>query len=221
MPSKAELIDDIILRITKSAPSDDLELEPRQIAFWFDLTALEVVPKFLEAKMRKNESISESLIEIEDDIVATVENVTMLDQYSDRVYIETEKPILSIKNDRGLMRVITEEGQVVNKISIEKLDTINKMTFSKPNRENLVHTRINDKIYIHGLSPKHVGIVTFSVTYIPQINISDLADDDEVTIPDDVLGLISDTVEEKARKQMFGFADNENDAEDDTKPQGS
>jgi hypothetical protein len=215
--TKAALIDDIILRLTKGAPSDDLELEPRQIAHWFDLVAHEVTPKFLENKMKKGESIDEGIIEIQDDIEASVENVTMLDQYTDRVYIEVEKPILGLKNDRGLIRIITEEGQIVNKIPIERLDSVNKMTFAKPNRENLLHTRINDKIYIHGLSPKHVNILTFSVTYIPTINIADLDDSDDITLPEQLIGLISDGVEEKARRQMFGIADLENDAEDDPK----
>jgi hypothetical protein len=60
-----------------------------------------------------------------------------------------------------------------------------------------------------------VGITQFSVYYIPKTNIQDLEDDDEVGLPDDVIGLISDAVEEKARKQMLGVEDLENDAEQD------
>lgn len=215
MITKKELIDDIILRVTKGAPSDDLELEPRQIAFWFDLTAKELVPKYLDGRTKKGESIDPIFINIDDDIVGTVENVVMLDSYTDRVYIETEEPIIDLKNDGGLIRIITEEGSIVNKVSIERLDTINKMTFAKPSRENLLHTRINQKIYIHGLSPTQVGLLTFSVTYIPKINISDLDDSDEVRLPDEVIGLISDAVEEKAWKELGGTPDIENDAEDD------
>ncbi len=217
--TKAKLIDDIILRVTKAAPSDDLELESRQIAFWFDQIAGEVVPKFIESKIKKRQAIPSIMIEIDDDITGTVENVVMLDQYNDRVYITTEKDIMDISDDAGLIRIITEEGSFVNKVSIENLDTLNKLTFAKPSRDNMLHTRINQRIYIHGFSPKHVNILTFSVTYIPKINISDLSDTDTVKLPDELLDVISDAVEERARREVFGgVADIENEAEDDTRP---
>ena len=213
--TKKELIDDIILRVTKGAPSDDLELEPSQIAFWFDLVAADVAPQYFNSLLNKGGVIPASSIEIEDNKEAEVEDVTMLDGFRDRVYITLLKQPLELHRDRGIIRVITEEGLVVNKASIEHLDTLNSLTFGRPNRDNLIYTRINDKLYIQGLSPKHVGITQFSVYYIPKTNIQDLEDDDEVGLPDDVIGLISDAVEEKARKQMLGVEDLENDAEQD------
>lgn len=215
MATKKQLVDDIILRITKGAPSDDLELEPSQIIFWFDLVAGELVPKYLNSKMTKKEVIAPVLIEIEDNKTGVVEDVTMLDGYNDRVYITVDKTPISLDNDSGVLRVITEEGSVVNKMSIERLDTLNNLRFGKPSRDNLIYVRINNRLYIQGLSPKHVGITKFSVYYIPTPGITDLEDDDEVKLPDEVIGLISDGVEDKARRQMNGVADNENDAEDD------
>jgi len=213
--TKAQLIDDIILRITKGAPSDDLELSARQIAFWFDLVGSDLIPKYVDSQLRKNLSVPSVMLEIDDDIEGTVENVVMLDEYADRVYIETEKHILDLPKDNGVLRVITEEGQKVDRVPIERLDTLNSMTFSRPNRDNLLYSKVDQKLYIHGLSPKNVGIVTFSVTYIPKISLTDLDNSDEVKLPDEVIGLISDEVEKKALRQMLGIADIENDAEDD------
>jgi hypothetical protein len=217
--TKQELIDDIILRVTKSAPSDDLELEPRQIEFWFDLVIAEILPKWLDSKIVKGQDIPSSMIVVEDNLEATVEDVTMLNQYHDRVFIQPELySVLDLANDGGLIRVITDQGQVVNKVPLTRLDSISKMTFGKPSRENLLHTRINDNIYIHGLSPKHVALTQFSIAYIPKIVLQDLEDDDEVPLTEEVIGLISDAVEDKALKQMYGEPDTENDAEDDNQP---
>ncbi|HEY0751633.1 MAG TPA: hypothetical protein VGD26_10780 [Chitinophagaceae bacterium] len=213
--TKKQLVDDIILRITKGAPSDDLELSPRQVAFWFDLVAKDIVSKYLDAKLKQNKPISSIMIEIDDDRSGTVENEVMIDAYDDRVYITTTKNIIDLPNDNGVLRIITQEGQTVNRVPIERLDSLNKMTFSKPTRDNLLFSKIDQKLYIHGLNPAHVGLVTFSVTYIPKIAIVDLANTDEVKLPDEVVNLISDEVEKKALRQMSGVADIENDAEDD------
>lgn len=213
--TKKHLIDDIILRVTKGAPSDDLELSPRQIAFWFDLVAKELVPKYLDSKLKKNQPISSIMIEIDDNVEGEVESAVMLDAYDDRVYITTTKDIMDAPNDRGVLRIITDEGQKVDRVPIERLDNLNSMTFSKPTRENLLFSKVDQKLYIHGLNPAHVGIVTFSITYLPKISIIDMEDSDEIKLPDEVIGLISDGVEEKARREMSINPDIENDAEDD------
>lgn len=215
--SKKQLVDDIILRLTKGEPSDDFELSPRQIAFWFDLVAADLVPKYVDSRLRKNESIPSIMVEIEDQIVGTVESNIMIDLYDDRVYIETTKNIMDLPGDNGVLRILTEEGQFINRVPIERLDELNKLTFGKPSRDNMLYSKINQKLYIHGLNPAHVDIVNFSVTYVPKFNLGDLDDDDEVNLPDEVMGLISDAVEDKARRQLSGVADWESDAEDDNK----
>ena len=139
----------------------------------------------------------------------------MLTQYTDRVYIETTKDIMDLYDDRGVLRVITEDGQIANRVAIENLDTLNSMTFSRPSEDNLLYSKVNQKLYIHGLSPKNVGLVMFSVTYLPKINISDLDDADEVKLTDEIIGLIIDAVEDKGKRQLLGIPDVDNDAEDD------
>ncbi len=213
--TKKQLVDDIILRVTKGAPSDDLELEPSQIAFWFDLVAKTVVPDYLNNLIQGGFHIDPFLIEIEDNKVAIVENVTMLEDADDRVYIIVNKPVISLKEDAGLIRVITEEGTVVNNVAIERLDTLNKLTFGKPSRENLLYTRINDRIYIHGLKSKHVGIIMFSVYYIPTVDLLNAQDTDIVKLSDELIDLISNEVEKKAFRELSVIPDVENDAQDD------
>lgn len=216
MITKQKLVDDIILRVTQGAPSDDLELEPSQIAHWFDLVAPTFLSDYLERIRGRGDDFDPILVEIEDNKTGVVENVTMLDDCNDRVYITTTKQIFEISNDLGLIRVIDAEGAVVNKVTLSNLDTVNKMRFSKPSRENMLYTRIGSKIYIHGLNPKHIGLTQFSVYYIPKIDISSLDPEDQVKLPDKLIGLISETVEEMAKKELYGSdIDLENDAEQD------
>src|SRR5688572_18273425 len=143
MPNKKQLIDDIILRVTKSAPSDDLELEPAQIAFWFDQVANTAVPDFLNKAIVDRLTIDPIFILVEDNKTATIEDITMLEDCDDRVYLTLTKIPMSLVNDYGIVRVITEEGTIVNNTPIEELDTINKLTFGKPNRENLLYSRLD------------------------------------------------------------------------------
>src|SRR5690348_6439066 len=108
MATKAQLIDDIILRVTKGAPSDDLELEPSQIAFWFDIVAKTMIPDYLNDKIKSGEMIDPEFILIEDNKKAVVEDVTMLESYQDRVYITITKPPMVLRNDAAIIRIITE-----------------------------------------------------------------------------------------------------------------
>lgn len=214
--TKQKLLSDIILRVTQGAPSDDLELEPSQVAFWFDLVSGTIVTDYLEKQLKNNESIDPIMIEIEDNKAGIVENVVMLSDCDDRVYITVLKPILDLFSDSGLIRIIDDEGFIVNRVSLDKLDTLNKMTFAKPTRENLLYTRIGQKIYIHGLNPKHVGLTQFSVFYVPKIDISSLTNSDTIKLPDKLIGIISEAVEAMAMKELYGSSiDLENDAEPD------
>lgn len=213
---KKQLVDDIILRVTKGAPSDDLELEPSQIALWFDLIAKTAVTDYLNKQIEDRLTIDPIYILIEDNKTAVAEDVTMLEDCEDRVYFTLLKTPINLINDSGIVRVITEEGFPINNIPIEELDTISKLTFGKPSRENLLYTRIDNKIYVHGLKKKHVGILTFSVAYIPTVDLSALADNDTVKISDNLLAVISEAVEKMALKELYQIdPDIVNDGNDD------
>jgi hypothetical protein len=219
--TKKKLIDDIILRVTKGAPSDDLELESAQVAFWFDLVAKTAAVDYLNAKIANRETIDPIFITVEDNKTATVEDVTMLELCKDRVYITTTNQPLTLINDYGIIRVITEEGTFINNVPLEELDTISKLTFGRPSRENLLYTRIDSKIYIHGLKPQHVSIIKFSVAYIPTIEISALADGDTVKLSDSLLATISEAVEKMALKEIYQIdPDVTNDAMDNNNRPG-
>ena len=214
--TKKMFIDDIILRVTKGAPSDDLELEPSQIAYWIDMVAKTAIPQELNKAINNKEAIQSVYIEIEDNKVATVENVTMLSDNDDRCYITVSKPILNLVNDYGIVRIITEEGKHLDHVPIEYLDIINNLTFSRPNKNNLLYSRVGEKLYIHGLNPKHVAIVKFSVYYIAAIDIFSMADNDVLKISDALLAIIGESVETMAMKQIGSVdPDVQNDAEDD------
>lgn len=215
--TKEKLISDIILRVCKGAPSDDLELEDAQVAFWFDIVGKKIIPDFLNKKLINGFTIDPVFIKIEDNKVMQQEDVAMLPECKDRNFITiTQKP-LDLYEDRGVIRIVTDEGVVVNKVAVERLDTLNAMTFGRPNKLNLLYTRVDDKIYIHGITSKATSLVEFSVYYIPTFSLTDLADTDTVKLSDELVATISDVVAEMAIKELYGgVADVENDAEDDS-----
>src|SRR5690606_40874327 len=56
------------------------------------------------------------------DLEPVVEDVIMLGEYDDRVYIEPTKVIMDLPNDRGILRITTEEGQKLDRVPLERLE---------------------------------------------------------------------------------------------------
>jgi hypothetical protein len=202
--TKAELISDIILRITKGKPSDDLELEPRQIAYWANLILPGLVAKTVNEQVRSNAQVDPAYI-IEENCLPLEEVVTSCDSeckgFPFKVVL-TYQPMYVI-GDKGMLFVETSEGEIVHKISTDQLFLIKHLQFAKPQLGNLVYNRVKQTLYIGGLDLEADEELSVNVKYIPRQDINALADTDQIYIGDDILDLLSDLVEEKARRQML------------------
>jgi len=64
--TKEMLVSDIILRISKGKPSDDQELEPRQVAFWIDQWLPFLVTDLLNKRVSMGLGIDPNYIKIEE-----------------------------------------------------------------------------------------------------------------------------------------------------------
>lgn len=214
--TKEQLVSDIILRVTRGKPSDDLELEPDQVAHWIDLVLGAIVKQSIEESLKKGDTINPVYINHEECISPRLKNSNCAD-CQNNIFIELCDQPISLSDDRGVLRVTTQDGLQVDRVSLEELDVINKLTFSKPSLVNLIFHREKNKLYIHGVDHRSYKMIQLNVWYIPEVDLlSDLDDDDEIGVDTDILGVVSEKVEEIARRQLYqSMEDEENDAEQD------
>lgn len=213
MATKDQAISDVVLRLTGGKPSDDLELERLQVAFWISMAHDLVLKKYLESKINKGESIDPSFIKKD----GAKELFTELDygatEGQTRLFINLSKEPLDLFDDSGVVRVLTNDGQRVDKTDLDNLDMITQMEFCKPSVENLVYYREGKRLFILGVPLAMKDSVYISAWYVPKEDLECLADTDELNISPDLLTAVLDVAEEIGRRQIFGPQDLANDGE--------
>ncbi len=215
MATKHQLISDIIIRVTKGKPADDLELEPRQVEFWINLVLEGLVKDMLDSLSEDNKSIPSFFVLKEGPKPLYVEQFDPVEAEDERMYIELLKPVMEVSKDKGMVRVLTTEGTRANKTKLTDIDFIQNTEFSKPSIKNLVYYRDGKtRVIICGVPKELIDVVQFFVWYVPQANLECFDDDEELPISGDLLEELQLRVEEIAHRQMAGFGDVENDGED-------
>lgn len=213
--TKNQLVSDIILRITQGKPSDDLELEPRQVAYWIDMVLGALIKLDIEdALAQKRGMIDPSYICWDKEVPVKVDYIN--DNRSD-FYFDLEKCPINISRDAGVIRINTTDGDGVDKMNMLEIDNLSKMRFSKYSLENIKYTRVKQRIHLFGLTEDTYHLVKFDVAYIPTPDLlEDMDDDDEVFIGEDILPKVAEEVEKIARRQVYQSGiDQENDGQQD------
>lgn len=207
MATKSQLISDIILRITRGKPSDDLELEPKQVAFWIDLVLGGIVKEMLDTQLKdKSATIAPAYIKIERDVPAKITATNV-------IYIDLCDEPMNLYRDGGVIRVATEDGDWVDKLVMSDIDDIVKLKHSKPSLKNIKYTRVKERVYLFGLTSDTLHLPTFYIAYVPKINLlEDLDDTDDISVSDDILARVAEEVEKIARRQMQSPEDDSNEA---------
>lgn len=221
MSSKNALISDIILRITKSKPSDDLEIEPSQVAFWISKIGNEYIQKYLDKKLENGKSIDPFFYTKESYNFMDKEDDPLIDDDKDRVYITLDSPVLDLYCDNGVVRVFTTSGEKVNKTSLDSVDIVEDLEFAKSSTDNPLYYRDGqDKLVIMGIPYEMRFNLELIVWYVAKLDLECMEDTDEVKIPDEILPIILDEVEVLARREFSGAQDVENNGLDDVEQNG-
>ncbi len=177
----------------------------------------EIVKQYLDSKLQSNQSIDNYFIKKESCKALNEETDPCIDEDKEKIYIKLKRQPLDLFKDLGVIRVKTSDGSTINKAQISTIDFIDDLEFAKPSTANLIYYRDGKvKLVIEGIPEGLKNIVEIIVWYVPKENILDLNDDDEVTIPNELIPMLMERSEELARRQMFGFADLENNGVDDT-----
>jgi hypothetical protein len=219
--TKNQLISDIILRVTKGLPSDDLELEPSQVAFWINIVSDLVVKEYLDAKLADGKAIDSFFIKQESCKPLNNEADPCIDDDKERIYVRLKQEPMDLYMDKAIVLMKTNEGSYIYKADLSTIDQIGLLEFAKPSTNNLVYYRDGKtKVVIEGIPRSLMSIVEIIVWYVPKQDIECLADTDEVAIPNELIGLVQEGVEDLARRQLFGVQDINNNGVDETAQNG-
>lgn len=200
--TKDQLVSDIILRVTKGKPSDDLELEPRQVEFWIDQLLPALQKQLLDKKIADGSGIDPSYICVEDCLDAKVKILDCKD-CQDNIYIDLKSCPADLYRDLGVIRVVTMDGSWVDKVSLLEIDSLRNLKFSKPSLKNLKYHRVKSRLYIHGMNVDTAHLAQFMVSYVPLQSVQELDSDSPIYVGDELLILLSEELEKIARRQVY------------------
>jgi hypothetical protein len=208
--TKFQLISDIILRVTASKPSDDLELEPAQVALWLDQNLNSIVKTTLDDKLKRGEGIDSTYLYPQYNVDVNTEN----NNGSTVFYIDLDFEPMNLWRDRGIVRVANSDGLgLVNRVNFSELDTLSNLKLSKPSIKNINYSRIKSRLIMHGLDQDTYAINNFDLVYVPLTKALELlGPNDNIYVAEDLIPIIAEQITEIARKELSGINDIENDS---------
>ena len=132
------LVSDLELRLSKSKPSTDLELEYDQMAQWIDQARDFVTSSYLSASKT-----------IDSSVVMEMKELTPYEA-EEMFFINLGVIPLDIKGNRGIVYVKDSEGRYILGQSIQNKRMISKLSFAKPMFCNIVYTLTGTSLILDG-----------------------------------------------------------------------
>ncbi len=219
MATKKELISETILQVTQSSPSDDLSLDERQIAFWATYVLNSLVATEVNSKIERGENIPAIYIKTAQCEPMEVEDNDCSDGCQDRIYAELDEEVLVVNKDSGIVRVITDEGDLITKGFPQTMDMLRYMPFAKPSLENPIYYLQGTKVFVEGFKAVDLPFNKLHISYIPKQDVSTLDDDDTVLASDLVLPQLIGSLVSIAKQELYGsMPDQANDGVDVKQP---
>lgn len=195
------IADDLILRIYSGNPSDDIQLEKSQIVHWLTEYRDSIVKDYLNKVIQAGKAIDTNLISQLTGLVPVQEVISGDDDCNDKFYITLTKDPLSLVNDMGVYHIEDEEGLEIGKTRTEMRSLVRNLRYARPSINNFNWYRIGTKVYIEGLTEDSYEEKQFTVLYVPSQQ--GAVESDTVQLGADMLSLLTETVEEVARRQMI------------------
>lgn len=204
--TKEQLISDIQLQLHQSVLTDDIAIEDSQIASWASDFLNELVRRECTVAIRANKSIPTVYIHREIDLPLTEEAVADVDDEDQRMYLELlEGEILDIENDRGIVKILDYDLNLIHKTSTENLEIIGDLRFAKATSENPLYYREGStKIFIKGLNTADLDFNNFMVHYVRRQDVLAMEDTDEIKATDQIINALIDMCVAKGKAELYG-----------------
>lgn len=219
MTTLKTLQSDIELRLTRGKPSDDFELDKRQIQHWLIITRDAMVANDQSQRIRAGLGIDKTYLVTDScNVVINEDSTCTTDDCFDKYYVEAPFDILKLDEDKGLYHVTNHDNYEIHQIDQSAFDVIRKLKFAKPSVDNITFMREGSKrLYIQGIKPKSRQFIQINITYIPTLQSQTITEDDEFPIASDLVAPLLDAVEEIARRELDirNIDDDTNDGDQD------
>ena len=204
--TKEKLIDDIQLQLHQSVLTDDISIEDSQIATWASDFLNELVRRECTVAIRAGKSIPPVYIHREIDLPLTEETVADVDDTDQRMYLELQEgEILDIEDDRGIIKILDYDLNLIHKTSTEDLEVIGDLRFAKSSSENPLYYRESPtKIFIKGLTSADLEFNNFMVHYVRKQDILAMGDEDEIKATDQIINALVDMCVAKGKAELYG-----------------
>lgn len=221
--TKEKLIGDIILQLTQGSPSDDLQLEESQVAYWIEYTLHDLIRKEIVEELSKGNMIPPIYVRRDVALTLTEENITNVDSEHQRMYVDLPEKVLDLPRDAGIVRVLDYDRNLIHKTSVEELEYLRNLRFAKPSLNNVVYYRegaASNRIFIEGFNTADIDFNPIMVSYVPRQDILALADSGEVLISDRLVPILIDLCVQRGKLELYGTqVDQENDGVDNKQVQ--
>lgn len=220
MITKEQFISDVILQLTQSAPSDDLELEDKQIAIWGTYHLNQLVATECNEKTKRGEQIPSIYVKRTELEVSELEEEAGVNESDERIFVTLDEEILDLNKDAGVVMVETDERDEVKKMNFADSQIFKHMRFGKPSLENLLYYRQGQKIYVEGFKSVDIPFNSLFIYYVPKQDLLTMDDEDEILVSDLVLPELINAVVQRGKLQLYGTQqDEENDGQDNKEVQ--
>lgn len=148
------LVGDLELRLSKAKPSDELDIQYSQMAYWIDMARDEYTKEYIKEEKRIDESL---IMEIDGLVPYAIQ---------DKVYIGMDIVPLEIKNGGGVIHLYDSDGNFLNKHSLSNKKFMNKLRFAKASACTIVYSLTGTAIMIEGGSSDLLN-KTYSIALVP------------------------------------------------------
>jgi len=202
--TKENLISDVILQLTQSAPTDDIQIEELQIASWATDFINDLVKRECVAESKKGKSIPPVYITREIGLELTEEAVTDIDDKDQRMYLELTGEVLDLPGDTGVVKVLDYDLNLIHKTATEDLEIISKLRFAAPSSENPLFYREGTKIFIKGFATSDLEFNEFMVHYVKKQDVMAMNDEDELLLTDQLVNVLTDLLVERGKAELYG-----------------
>lgn len=213
MATRREIRSDIILRVTKGKPSDDFEIDDRQIDFWIDMIRAAIVSARIK---EESDSGLQSYLTFLECLDISEASSACLDAdicASKRYEVNLPADVINLDEDIGVYRVETAAGYPIRKIRPSDKSRFKNLKFVTFNAKNLGYYRVENKIVLLGGTTNFLENGKVNIYAILSTTVGTVGDDDEFPIAEDLLPALIQECEAIARRELELPEDISNDAQ--------
>jgi hypothetical protein len=213
--SKKQFVFDVLGQISQLAPSDDIEVSEKQVAFWGSYELNRLVAAELNEKTKRGEPIPAIYIKRTELETAALEAEAGVEEEDERIYVTLDEEPLTLNKMSEIVTVLLDDGTEVKRSDIQTVQSLKHLRFAKPSADNLIYYRQSPlKLFVEGLKSPDLSFDKLFVFYVPKQDIMALGDDDDILVSDLVLPDVISATVQRGMLALYGTqADRSNDGD--------